>query len=204
MKGDWFKRFSDGGKLYLNDESFQPALSAIKEDLPTYLEYIREGDKVLEAACGPGYTAIPLSHYFKVTGFDRDVKVLDAARQNGEKYGKDVEFVEADFFDIVKAFGKNSFDAVSSGGVLEHFPKDKIKTLLDLQLEVAPIVFAQMPLFTKEQVEGVNQFGIETHHYTKKDYLEDIFKGYNILEHRTLEKRPVFGRFREFMAVIGR
>lgn len=204
MKGDWFKRFNDDGKLYLTDESYSLAENALLEDLPVYLHHIKEGDCVLEAACGPGYTAIPLAHHFKVTAFDRDERVLAAAEENAKKYGGDIEFIKADFSGIVKIFGGDSFDAVSSGGVLEHFQKDKIRELMVLQLQVAPIVFASMPLFTQDKVDAHNSLGIETFHYSKDDWLEDIFVDFNILEERTLPVRPVFGKFREFMVVIGR
>lgn len=204
MKGDWFTWFKENGKLYLTDESYAQAKRALEEDLQIYLRHINEGDRVLEAACGPGYTAIPLSHHFKVTAFDRDERVLEAAKKNAEKYEKTIEFTKTDFFDIVKKFGKNSFDAVSSGGVLEHFPKDKIRKLVSLQLEVAPLVFASMPLFTPEQVEEHCGLGIETYYYTEEDWLSDIFRDYNVVEQRTLPVRPVFGKFREFMVVLGR
>jgi|GEM_PF-1701634 len=203
MEGDWFYKFREGGQLYLTDGSFNMAREAVKKDLPIYFKYIKKGASVLEAACGPGYTAIPLSLYFKVTGFDRDERVLEAARENARKYGKDITFKAADFFNIVDVFGPDSFDATSSGGVLEHFPKDKIRKLLDAQLEVAPVVFAQMPLFTKEQVRHIGH-KIEAFAYTREDWLEDLLSDYNVVEHRTLPERPVFGKFREFMVVVGR
>ncbi|MFH1835708.1 MAG: class I SAM-dependent methyltransferase [Methanobacteriota archaeon] len=203
MKGDWYERFREDGKLYLTDESFKIAREAVEEDLPIYMKYIEKGASILEAACGPGYTAIPLSHHFKVTGFDRDERVLEAARENAEKFGNDINFRVVDFFEIVDVFGKDSYDAVSSGGVLEHFPKDKIGKLLDAQLEVAPVVFAQMPLFTKEQVRHIGH-KIEAFAYTREDWLEDLLSDYNVVEHRTLPERPVFGKFREFMVVVGR
>lgn len=202
MKGDWFNFFES--KLYLTDEAFEQAKKALEEDLQVYLRYIREGDRVLEAACGPGYTAIPLSHYFKVTAFDRDERVLAAARENARKFGKDIEFIQADFFNIAKKFGKDSFDAVSSGGVLEHFPKDKIRKLLSLQLEVAPVVFASMPLFTEQQVEEHQSLGIETFHYTEEDWLGKMLRGFNVVEHRRLPERPVLGGFRELIVVVKR
>ncbi len=204
MMGDWFKRFREDGKLCLTDESYAQARKAVEEDLPIYLRHIREGSRILEAACGPGYTAIPLSHHFKVTAFDRDERVLAAAEENARSYGKDIAFVQADFFDIVEKFGKDSFNAVSSGGVLEHFPKDKIGKLVDLQLEVAPVVFASMPLFTEQQVEEHRGLDIETYYYTEGDWLGGIFRDYNVVEHRKLPERPVFGRFGQFMVVVKR
>lgn len=202
MKGDWFTRFKENGKLYLTDESYAQAKKALEEDLLIYLRHINEGDKILEAACGPGYTAIPLSHHFKVTAFDRDERVLEAAKENATKFGKNIKFTQTDFYNIEKKFGKNSFAAVSSGGVLEHFPKDKIRKLVSLQLEVAPIVFASMPLFTPEQVEEHRGLGIETYYYTEEDWLSDVFQDYNVVEYRKLPFRPVFGKFREFMVVL--
>jgi len=203
VKGDWFKFFGEE-KLHLTDDTYEAAHNSLKEDLAIYERHIKRGDSILECCCGPGYTAIPLSHYFKVTGFDRDERVLEAARENAGKYGKDMEFVEADFFQIMDKLGKDSFNACSSGGVLEHFKKEDVRKLMDAQLTVAPIVFASMPLFTEEQVEEHKSLGIETFHYTKDDWLDEILADYNILEHRVLPERPVFGKFREFMVVVGR
>ncbi len=203
MKGEWYEQFKESGKLYLTDKSYELSKTAIEEDLEVYLRHITEGDTILEAACGPGYTAIPLSHHFKVTGFDKDERVLDAARKNAVKYGKDITFQNADFFKLVDVFGKDSFDAVSSGGVLEHFTKEDIIRLIDIQLEVAPIVFASMPLFSQEDVDNFTH-GIEAFVYDREDWTEDILKEYNILEQRLLSERPVFGKFREFMIVVGR
>ncbi|MBU0761827.1 MAG: class I SAM-dependent methyltransferase [Candidatus Altiarchaeota archaeon] len=204
MKGDWFNVFKKEGKLYLNEDVYNKAYSSFMEDLPVYLKHVKEGDKVLECCCGPGYTAVPMSHHFNVTGFDRDKKVLNAARENARKFGKNISLKEADFFDIVEVFGKDSFHACSSGGVLEHFAPDKIKKLMDLQLQIAPIVFASMPLFTDQDVETRNTLGIETFKYDEKNWTDDLLKEYNILGSRVLDSKPIIGKFREYMVVIGR
>jgi 2-polyprenyl-3-methyl-5-hydroxy-6-metoxy-1,4-benzoquinol methylase len=203
MKGDWFTRFNEGGKLYFTDESYQKAKKAFEEDLPTYLKYIRGGDSILECCCGPGYTAIPMSHHFKITAFDKDERVLDGAKENGEKYGSDITFTLADFFEINEKFGKDSFDACSSGGVLEHFRKEEILKLIDLQLKVAPIVFASMPLFTKEEAEKDLGYGISAYPYSEDDWMNMLSK-HNVLEARKLDERPRWGKFRQYMVVVGR
>lgn len=203
MKGDWYKLFKDGGKLYFTDESYLHAAKAFDVDAKIYLNHIGEGDSVLECCCGPGYTAIPMSHRFNVTAFDRDQRVLEAARENGKKYGRDIQFALADFFDIVKTFGKDSFGACSSGGVLEHFSKKDIIPLIDLQLQVAPVVFALMPLFTEEEARGDLGSGITAYPYSEEDWIE-MLSGHNVLETRRLKRRPIWGKFREYMVVVGR
>ncbi len=205
MKGDWHKKFKQDNRLLIDDKTYENAHSAILEDLPTYLRHISKGASVLECCCGPGYTAVPLSHHFKITAFDKDENILESAKENAKRFGKDITFRQLDFFDILKEFGKDSFDAVSSGGVLEHFPKKEILKLMDLQLSVAPVVFAQMPLFEPGEAENnLNPYGIEHYSYSEKDWIDDILSGYNILEYRVLAEKPKTGRFREFMAVIGR
>lgn len=204
MKGNWHRRFEDRGMLKFTDEMFQKFHGLLLEDLPFYTARVPEGGRILEAACGPGVTAIPLSHHYMVTAFDRDEKILAAARKNGEKHGKDIEFRQADFFNIQEEFGTGSYDAVSSGGVLEHFSENDIWRLTEASLDVAPVMFASMPLFSEEEVKTVNEYGIETYHYTMKDYLEDIFADYNVLAHRLLEPAPQTARFREFMIAVSR
>ena len=204
MKGDWYEMFKKRDRLLLTKETAMACMSALSEDLPVYLRYLDYGDSILECCCGPGYTAIPLSHHFKVTGIDKDKKVLECARENAEKFGGEIRFVEMDSFDLAEKFGKNSFDACSSGGVLEHFDKKQVRTLLDIQLQAAPVVFAQMPLGDGGGGEIENEWGIVRYDYNEKDWLEDILVGYNILEHRRLPRKPDRMHFREFMVVIGR
>ena len=204
MNGDWYRLFKERNRLQLTSETARESMKALSEDMPIYLRYLDYGDSILECCCGPGYTAIPLSHQFKVTAVDRDRRVLDEARRNAEEFGGEIEFVEMDGFDILKKFGKDSFDACSSGGVLEHFEKKDVRKLLDLQLQVAPIVFASMPLEGSGGGKVENEYGIVRYEYGEKDWLSDILQGYNILEHRTLPEKQEKLRFREFMVVLGR
>jgi len=202
MEGDWYTKFRDSNRLEFTEEGFQKAMDALEEDLPLYLEYMDEGDRVLECCCGPGYTAIPLSHFFKVTAVDRNPRILEAARENAARYGRDISFRKMDVFDLLDEYGEDSFKACSSGGVLEHFQKEDIHRLLDIQLKLAPNVFAMMPLFTKEEAADITEYGIETHHYTHTDWMQDILKDYKVLEHKRLINPD--RRFREFQVVVGR
>ncbi|MCX6695770.1 MAG: class I SAM-dependent methyltransferase [Candidatus Altiarchaeota archaeon] len=204
MKGSWFNFFKDKEKLEFTKEVFEDSMKALDEDLMIYLRHADKGAKVLECCCGPGYTAIPLSHHFNVTAFDRDSGVLDYARSNAVKFGKNITFKELDFFDIEGEFGTDSFDACSSGGVLEHFSRKDVRRLIDLQLKVAPVVFASMPLGEGGGEKRKNEWGIVKYEYDSRDWIEDVLNGYNIIEYRTLPYKPEKMRFREFMAVIGR
>jgi len=204
MKGEWHDFFREKNKLLFTKEVFFESMKALNEDLMIYLRHVSKGARILECACGPGWTAIPLSHHFNVTAFDRDSGVLESAKKNAREYGKAIRFDEADFFSIAKKYGENSFDACSSGGVLEHFEKKDIRRLVDLQLEVAPVVFASMPLEEGGGKKIENEWGIVKYEYSEEDWLSDILRGYNIIEYRKLPQKPDKMRFREFMAVIGR
>ena len=203
MKGRWYDMFRERDRLLLTSETTREGMKALSEDLQVYLRYIGYGDRVLECCCGPGYTAIPLSHHFKVTGMDKDDRVLDSARENAKNFGGDIDFVAMDSFDMVKRFGKNSFDACSSGGVLEHFDKKQIHKLVDMQLEVAPVVFASMPLGAGGGKPVENEWGIVRYDYDEEDWM-GILRRYNIMEYRKLTSKPEKMHFREFMIVLKR
>ncbi|MFH1403616.1 MAG: class I SAM-dependent methyltransferase [Candidatus Altiarchaeota archaeon] len=205
MKGRWYEKFRDDGKLYFNDDSYPLIESMMDEDMVVYSKHVPEGGSILECCCGPGYTAIPLSKHYDVTAFDRDDMVLDAARQNALKYGGDVRFDKEEFSNILVRYGPDSFDAASSGGVLEHFTKPEIRELVKLQLTVAPIVFAQMPLHDEGGGRPIEMgHGIGLYAYGREDWLNDILAGFNLLDSRRLPEKPEIARFREFMVVIGR
>ena len=184
MKGDWFEKFKAVRNLEFNDSDFQKCEYMMAEKIPIYLKYLPKGSTLLECCCGLGCTGIPLSKYYKVTAFDKDERILDYTIKNAMKYSKDIHIVKADFRNIDETFGLDSFKACSSDGVLEHYTIPEIRQLLDLQLAVAPIVFATMPLGDGKNTE--DEYGITRHGYTKKQWIEEILKGFDIMHSQTL------------------
>ncbi|OFZ53958.1 MAG: hypothetical protein A2428_16290 [Bdellovibrionales bacterium RIFOXYC1_FULL_54_43] len=92
---------------------------AVCEDLKKYLESAT-APKVVEIGCGGARTALFLSKQgFQVTCSDNSPEALRLARDNFEAVGAQGEFVADDLLNTKLA--ANSFDAVISFGLLEHF-----------------------------------------------------------------------------------
>lgn len=189
MKGDWFTSFKESHNLEFTKEDYKGWEGMVGKDLPIYLKYLPTGSSMLECCCGMGCTAIPLSHYYKVTAFDKDERILEYTKKNAIRFGgNEITIANADFRKIDEIFGPNSFDACSSGGVLEHFPISDIHNLVDIQLKVAPIVFISIPLGTGSKTTFTDTYGITRYDYNKDQWIDEILNRYNVSE--TLVSKP--------------
>jgi len=188
MKGDWFNAFKQVHNLEFTDEDYEGWKGMVEQAIPSYKKHLSEGSSILECCCGMGCTAIPLSHHYKVTAFDKEDRILEYTFRNAAKYGGDIKVLNADFREIDLFFGADSFDATSSGGVLEHFPPDEARMLVDKQLTVAPLVFIDVPL--GDGVKTTDELGITRYNYTEKQWLSEILTDYNIVDHKTFKTHP--------------
>ncbi|MFQ5884767.1 MAG: class I SAM-dependent methyltransferase [Thermoplasmata archaeon] len=215
MKETWFDKFAKVHNVVFTEEDFRAYSEMVKEELPTYRKYLKEGARILDAGCGLGCTSVPFSREgYDVVGIDNDSRVIEAAKQNGKNFGGKIEFKVIDVFDIDKEFGKDSFDACIHGGVLEHFSREQIWELVDKQLFVAPIIICSVVLRTEETLEhykvkkeGEKEIcvnGIERNLWTEDQWLDDILKGYNIVEKKVTRSHPKIGDFDELHLVIRR
>lgn len=78
--------------------------------------------RVLDAACGTGMHAIALTQLgYEVAGADLSAGMIEHARTNTEASGTRVQFQEAGFGELSRAFGAQTFDAVFClGNSLPH------------------------------------------------------------------------------------
>jgi len=204
MKGDWLNAFKESHNLEFNERDYEQWRTMAAEMLPTFLKHLSRGSTLLECCCGLGCTAIPLSHHFKVTAFDKDDKVLEYARKNAKRFGGTIKVLKADFHDLDKTFSKDSFNACASGGVLEHYPPEVVETLLEKQLSIAPLVFISVPLGSGKKT--VDKHGITRYNYTKIQWL-DMLKDFKVIQHSTSKIHPKISRNKiidEFTAVLAR
>ena len=113
----------------------------------------RAKGKVLEVGAGTGTMSIFLSWLgFQVVSIDKNVTVIERARQESTRFKGNVTFEVADTFKL--PYSENSFSVVFHQGLLEHFSDSDIHKILDEQLRVAPIVVLSVP----------------NHHYPKRDF----------------------------------
>lgn len=105
---------------YLNHWQFRKK-NLHNNTLINWLKQIPKG-KVLDAGCGLGqYTIYSSKLGYNATGIDISKKCLELARKNLKKYKVKAKLI---FGDVRKLpFKDNSFNAVISTGVVEHFPE---------------------------------------------------------------------------------
>ncbi|MFH1500587.1 MAG: class I SAM-dependent methyltransferase [archaeon] len=216
MEDIWFKAFEKNMNPVFTKEDFEKYKKAAKNSLHFYNKYLKKGAKILELGCGLGYTSVPLSTFgLNITGIDNGRKVVQAARKNAVKFGKNLVIKYGDVFKINEIFTQDSFDACLSGGLLEHFNKKQIEELIRKQLLIAPLVFASMPVKSKatlkaygikeKETEGhTDSQGIYRNFWDKSTWINDILKDFNIVEYFVEKAAPSLGGFEEIMIVIKR
>jgi len=210
----WFDAFPMNP--IFSKEQFESYRKVTEANRGFYDRQLGKRARILELGCGLGVSWIPLSTLgFRVVGLDNDPRVVEAARQNAKNFGLDCEITWGDVFDIVDRFGRDSFDACESGGLLEHFSRGQIRTLVGDQLQVAPRVIANMPVKTEatlraygirdQQVEGnVDRNGISRNFWDPTTWVQDVLHGFHITEHFVEKAPPTIGEFDELTVVIDR
>lgn len=204
-KKTWFEEFSSGMNVVFTKKDFDRYFSFVKRDIAFFRKYLKKGSKILDAGCGLGCTAIPLSLFgYKVTGIEIENKVLECAKINAEKFGKkgNVKILKGDLYEIDRIFKKDSFDAVIHGGTIEHFPEKDISKLLMKQLKVAPLVIGNVPVFGKNERKKWDR-GIYMNKWTTEYWLK-VLKDFSVVEHRKDNANKTISGLDEFTFVIKR
>jgi len=209
----WFEAFGKAMNVVFTKNDFLNYREMVKNELKLYKKYLKKGAKVLDIGCGLGCEAVPLSGFgYKVVGIDNDRKVVESARKNANKFGKKIKIVYGDIFKIDKIFGKDSFDACISGGVLEHFPERQVRQIVRKQLYVAPLVIASIPLPSKKNMRSeykdyrkrIFKDGIYRNFWSVNYMLNNIFKGFNIIDYKIQKAHKSIGNFKAFVIIISR
>jgi ubiquinone/menaquinone biosynthesis C-methylase UbiE len=98
---------------------------------PHLLQLIRPGDDVLDLCCGTGPVAFMLEeHGARITGIDLAPGLIAEARQEAERRGSKIEFLQADV--LTHDLGEARYDAVLClGDPFHDFPHDRLPALRD-------------------------------------------------------------------------
>lgn len=193
----WYEIFNSFMNPVFTESDFEMYKKIALSDLKFYGKYLKDGDKVLDIGSGPGCTSVPLGVLgFNVTGVDIDNECLEAAQKNAKLFKSNAQFIYADAFNLIKIFGKDCFDACISGGVLEHFDQEDIQRLVSIQLQLAPVVLADMPVKTnltmdkygmsRDTVSFTDQNGIYRNLWDEETWVNQILKGFNVVEHQVV------------------
>ncbi len=147
-KVDWFHHYAKKyGYIIITEKDIQKSIKNDEPFVGIVKKYIKQGSKILETGCGLGRLAISLSlQGFKVLAIDNEKNILKAAKINCYNFGRDIKLELADMFEIDRRFKGYKFDAVTHGGVLEHFSDNQIKILLNKQFKIAPLIIFSVPI----------------------------------------------------------
>jgi SAM-dependent methyltransferase len=111
--------------------SIEARAAFIEQIRPHLLELIRPGDAVLDLCCGTGPVAFMLEeHGAQVTGLDLAPGLIATAREEAERRGSKIEFIQADV--LTRNLGEARYDAVLClGDPFHDFPHDRLPDLRD-------------------------------------------------------------------------
>lgn len=123
---DWDKHYFIDKKIKLNQAEYKKALRHDKPFIQLLKRYVKRSGKILECGSGLGRNALAISAAgFRVTGIDISPQMVSASKQFAKNVNVHVKFEKADMFMFPTKFEKDSFDCITSCGVLEHFSKTK-------------------------------------------------------------------------------
>lgn len=135
---------------------------------------------------------------YNVTAIDIDDRMLTLAKLNTKQFTKKIIFKKADFCKLTKYFQKDSFDCITHGGVLEHFSINKIQSILNHQLYIAPYIIFSVPIKstwnTKYFMDDVFR-----NLWSPNFWLTNVLKQYDIRYHKVIRDRKD-----SLIVVIGR
>jgi SAM-dependent methyltransferase len=188
----WYDAFAASMNVRFTEEDFRAHLAAAEADLARFGHHLSPGARLLDLGCGVGCMSVPLSTLgFSVVGLDNDPRVVAAARENAARFGGGIRIVEGDVFDLDRLFEGDAFEACVSGGLLEHFTIEKIRTLADLMLGVAPLVIATMPVLSprtlahyglRDATDTAFPDGIHRNLWSERDWLDGVLHGCEVVE----------------------
>jgi ubiquinone/menaquinone biosynthesis C-methylase UbiE len=98
---------------------------------------LKNGDKVLEIAPGPGYLAIELSRMgdFTITGLDISKSFVEIAKKNAEDAGRKIVFEQGDAANL--PYSNNSFNIIICTSAFKNF-SDPVKALQEMYRVLKP------------------------------------------------------------------
>ena len=147
-------------------ETFRPTLFSEQrwDAAPTEVDHLlalsdlEPGAPVLDLCCGPGRHSLELARRgFRVTGVDRTVSYLEAARQQANEEGLEVEFVQEDMRRFVRP---GAFDAAinlfTSFGYFED-PAQDLQVAEHLYTSLKPGGKLVMEMMGKEALARIFQ-----------------------------------------------
>lgn len=122
--------------LYVSALVYMPTIKVVRR-------IACEGDRLLEAGCGSGRTAMLMADMgYRVTALDLSLNLL-AHLSPAKSFFRDLQLINGDIGSL--PFSDGTFTLAYSCGVLEHFDPPEIVTFLREQKRVARYVLVDVP-----------------------------------------------------------
>jgi len=151
--------------------------------------HVPHGGRVLELGCGPGRHAISAATLgYSVLGLDVEPSIIAQAKANARAAAPEcaIAFQTGDLFDLDAVAPPNSFDAITHGGVMEHFDSaGSIRESLHTQLHVAPVIIFDVPIDTAKNRVLFARDDIFRQLWTADEWVHDALAGLDVIEART-------------------
>jgi SAM-dependent methyltransferase len=147
-------------------------------------ELVPAGGRILELGCGPGRHAISAARLgFEVLGIDINPAVVEQAGRNAARVAPEaaVAFRVADMDRLGELDDGAGWDAVTHGGLMEHFPSAaSIQASLLAQLELAPLVVFDVPLGTDKNLRLFERDDIFRQDWTAEQWLGQVLAPFHV------------------------
>lgn len=186
MLDDWIGVFQQRGVWHLTRDFIDTWVDRNSVFFGTLLRLVEPGSRVLELGCGPGRHALGAASLgYEVVGVDIDPKVVSQAQVNAHETGlvSRVEFRTGDMFNLSTAVQRNTFDAITHGGIMEHLESaESIRDFLWTQLEFAPVVVFDIPVDTPKNRSLFERDTIFRQLWTVKEWVGEVLAGLPVLE----------------------
>lgn len=149
--------------------------------------FAEPGSSILELGCGPGRHALGAASLgYRVVGIDIEPRVVQQARLNAQASALAADFQIGDMNQLTGIAPKGFFQAITHGGLMEHFPSaDAIRASLSEQLRYVPVVVFDVPVDSAKNRTLFERDNIFRQLWTAEQWIQDVLAGFDILEART-------------------
>jgi SAM-dependent methyltransferase len=167
------------GTILKRDENFFSLIDSVRTNR----------GRILEAGCGTGarliaYSVATGAH---VTLLDRDPRVLELARSNAKRVGaNNVEFRLGNLFDLSGTYREGDFETITHHGVLEHYPPDTIRLLLEVQLQISVSVVFGIPVLSEFNRARFAGDGISRNLWPAEEWVNNILGDFRVEHYETV------------------
>lgn len=148
-------------------------------------QYVPPGGKIAELGCGPGRHAISLASMgYRVVAVDLDPAVLAQAKRNAGRLAPPgrIQLCRGDMLDLGALPELAGVDAVSHGGLMEHFEsREAVRRALAHQLEHAAHVVFDVPLGTPKNQALFRGDGVFRQDWSRDEWLEEVLAGFDVI-----------------------